>query len=172
GLPGAGKSTLARGLAERAGFTVIRSDEVRKELAGISCSERGGEGVYMEEWTERTYAECLRRVSLLLFEGRRVIMDATFGLERGRRAFLGEAARWGVPALLLLCRADPDTARQRLDQRQGDVSDAGWAVHQWAVRRWEEPGESTRPYLLEVSAGTSREGPLTQALQGMRDREL
>ncbi len=34
GLPGTGKSTLARGLAERAGFTVIRSDEVRKELAG------------------------------------------------------------------------------------------------------------------------------------------
>src|SRR5262249_39475543 len=34
GLPGTGKSTLARGLAERAGFTVIRSDVVRKELAG------------------------------------------------------------------------------------------------------------------------------------------
>jgi uncharacterized protein len=34
GLPGSGKSTLARDLAGPAGFTVIRSDEVRKELAG------------------------------------------------------------------------------------------------------------------------------------------
>ena len=30
GLPGTGKSTLARGLAEQAGFTVIRSDLVRR----------------------------------------------------------------------------------------------------------------------------------------------
>lgn len=36
GLPGTGKTTLARGLAGRAGFDVIRSDLVRKELAGLS----------------------------------------------------------------------------------------------------------------------------------------
>jgi aminoglycoside phosphotransferase family enzyme len=35
GLPGTGKSTLARGLAEAAGFCVVRSDVVRKELAGF-----------------------------------------------------------------------------------------------------------------------------------------
>src|SRR5262245_32742884 len=34
GLPGTGKSTLARALAERTGFTAIRSDVVRKEIAG------------------------------------------------------------------------------------------------------------------------------------------
>src|SRR5204862_6585828 len=33
GLPGTGKSTLARALADRAEFTVIRSDVVRKQLA-------------------------------------------------------------------------------------------------------------------------------------------
>ena len=33
GLPGTGKSTLAAGLAAEAGFHVIRSDVVRKELA-------------------------------------------------------------------------------------------------------------------------------------------
>src|SRR5439155_20423846 len=34
GLPGTGKSTLARGMAQAHGFTVIRSDVVRKEMAG------------------------------------------------------------------------------------------------------------------------------------------
>src|SRR5207244_7818604 len=34
GLPGTGKSTLARSLAARAGLDIVRSDEVRKELAG------------------------------------------------------------------------------------------------------------------------------------------
>jgi hypothetical protein len=35
GLPGTGKSTLAAGLADALGATVLRSDEVRKELAGL-----------------------------------------------------------------------------------------------------------------------------------------
>src|SRR5262249_44177773 len=34
GLPGAGKSTLARALAEQAHFRVLRTDVIRKELAG------------------------------------------------------------------------------------------------------------------------------------------
>src|SRR5262249_20569256 len=92
GLPGTGKSTLARGLAERAGFEVIRSDVVRKELAGAS------EGIYTPEWAERTYAECLRRAEQVLFEGQRPLVDATFREERWRRDFLALADRWGVPA--------------------------------------------------------------------------
>ena len=35
GDPGAGKSTLAAGIADRTGWTVLRSDEVRKDLAGV-----------------------------------------------------------------------------------------------------------------------------------------
>jgi aminoglycoside phosphotransferase family enzyme len=35
GLPGTGKSTLAAGLADRFGWSVLRSDEVRKDLAGV-----------------------------------------------------------------------------------------------------------------------------------------
>jgi aminoglycoside phosphotransferase family enzyme len=65
GLPGTGKSTLARRLAEQAGFTVVRSDVVRKELAGVAAQARVSapfsEGLYAPAWTERTYAECLRQ---------------------------------------------------------------------------------------------------------------
>ena len=39
GLPGTGKSTLSRALSERAGFTVIRSDLVRKDLAQASAEK-------------------------------------------------------------------------------------------------------------------------------------
>src|SRR5262249_11902387 len=65
GLPGTGKSTLARGLAARAGFAVIRSDVVRKELAGragqASAPSAFAEDIYTPTWDERTYAECMRR---------------------------------------------------------------------------------------------------------------
>jgi hypothetical protein len=40
GLPGTGKSRLARGLAQSAGFAVVRSDVVRKELTGLSRQEQ------------------------------------------------------------------------------------------------------------------------------------
>ena len=116
GLPGTGKSTLALGLAERADCVVIRSDLVRKELTGAGDSDRRSapfaQGIYTPEWTKRTYAECLRRAEQALFEGRRVVVDATFREEWTRRAFLDAARRWAVPALLFLCEADPGMVRR------------------------------------------------------------
>ena len=55
GLPGTGKSTLSRGLAHAANFTLIRSDEIRKELAGVPVNEKA-EGIYTAWWTHQTYA--------------------------------------------------------------------------------------------------------------------
>ena len=161
GLPGAGKSTLARELAERADLCLIRSDRVRKELAGLSPEEQApapfGEGIYTAAWTERTYAECLRRAERALFEGKRVIVDASFREENRRRAFLEVAARLKVPAVFLLCRVDPETARRRLVNRRSDVSDAGWSVYQKAAERWEEPGPWARMILHEVPALSQRQ---------------
>jgi len=172
GLPGTGKSTLARGLAERAGFGVVRSDVVRKELAGLPADGPSPqplrEGLYAPEWTERTYAECLRRAEQLLFEGKRVVVDATLAEENKRRAFLAAAARLWVPGVFLLCRADPESVRARLDQRRGDASDANWSVYLRAAERWEPPGPLTRPALREIPAGESPEQALSRALDVLR----
>ena len=71
--------------------------------------------IYTPQWTERTYSECLRRAEALLFEGRRVVVDATFQTEANRVRFLDLATRLGVPGVLLLCRADPSVVRARLE---------------------------------------------------------
>jgi aminoglycoside phosphotransferase family enzyme/predicted kinase len=183
GLPGAGKSTLARSLAEQAGFVVIRSDEVRKELAGNpkivgppgtrpSTGERPLTGVvediYTPPWSQRTYAECARRAEAELFAGGRVLVDANFRAEEQRRVFLDLARDWGVPGLLLVCRADPATARRRLAGRHGDVSDADWAVYQQAAREWQEPGPATRPFARELDANGAAEQTLARALELLR----
>ena len=77
GLPGMGKSTLARTLAERTDMQVIRSDVVRKKLAGIEGEKPGpstfGEGIYTDEWNRRTDEECLHQAQQLFFQGKRVI---------------------------------------------------------------------------------------------------
>jgi aminoglycoside phosphotransferase family enzyme/predicted kinase len=172
GLPGTGKSTLGRELAESAGFSLIRSDVVRKELAGLADSGQGtasfGEGIYSPEWNERTYAECLRRAERLLFEGKRVLVDASFREEKRRRTFLEAASDLGVPGLLFLCQSDPETVRARLLERRNDPSDADWIVYQNAARNWQNLGPQTVPLTWEVPTGGSRQQAVSRALEVLR----
>jgi uncharacterized protein len=172
GLPGTGKSTLARALAECAGFRVIRSDLVRKELAGAIGKAQSpvafGEGIYTAEWTERTYAECLSRAEALLFEGERVLVDANFREDAWRRTLLEAATRWGVHGLFLLCQAQPDVVRKRLASRRNDASDADWTVYLKAVETWEEPGPKSRMALQTVSTGESMQRAVSEAVDALR----
>jgi aminoglycoside phosphotransferase family enzyme/predicted kinase len=176
GLPGTGKSTLARGLTEQAPFSLIRSDLVRKELAGISPQTSApapfGEGIYSEEWTERTYAECLRRAEEFLFEGKRVIVDASFGEERRRRDFLELAAWLAVPGVFILCQADPEAIRLHLSDRRGDASDADWSVYRKAAERWEEIGAFTQPVVHESLRERSPEQRLAQVVRWLNERGI
>lgn len=172
GLPGTGKSTLARGLAERAGFAVIRADVVRKELAGLSPEARAGADHYTPEWNDRTYAECLRRAEELLFGGGRVIVDATFGEENRRRRFLDAAARLCVPAVLLVCGSSPEVARQRIASRHGDASDADVEVYEQAAARWEEAPPATRAAVREVPTDGTPDEALAAALEALRGVRL
>jgi len=148
GLPGSGKSTLAKslaasrpfsplpsageGLGVRGQFHVLRSDVVRKELA----VEHAG-NIYTEAWTERTYAELLRRAAELLGQGERVIVDANFRQDAWRGRFLDAARSWGVPMFFVLCEAAPKVLRERLNARTGDVSDADWNVYQTLEATWQ-----------------------------------
>ncbi len=171
GLPGTGKSTLAKGLAAAARFEVVRSDVVRKELAGLRPEERGGEELYSAEWTERTYAECLRRAEAALFEGKRVIVDATFREDERRRAFLNLARKLCVPAVFFVCEAGARSVRDRLAARVGDASDANWDVYQTAAAGWEPASPAVAPDLAQVAADDAA-GALAEAGRVLRLRGL
>jgi aminoglycoside phosphotransferase family enzyme/predicted kinase len=175
GLPGTGKSTLSRGLAA-AGFEVIRSDVVRKELAGLKPEDRAADapdaGLYTPEWTERTYAECLRRAEERVQRGGRVIVDATFNQDTTRRALVERARRNGVPAALIVCVADPDDVHGRLDRRHGDASDADWTVYQHAAKRWQPPAPDLERLTIAVPTGGAKDDTLRSALRALRERGL
>jgi len=174
GLPGTGKSTLARGLGAASGFEVIRSDVVRKELAGRTndTAAEYGEGLYSTVWTDRTYAECLKRATELMKNGGRVIVDATFMEEHRRDMFLNAARQLNVPALWLVCEADERVTHQRLNDRRGDASDADWSVYQTAVGRWQPPGPATRRAFRPIDTNGASDVVLSVALRLLSADEL
>lgn len=171
GLPGAGKSTLARNLAERAHFQVIRSDEVRKQLAGMNPLERPSasfqDELYSAAWNDRTYAECVKRAEHLLLQGERVLIDASFREESRRREFRLAGQRLGVRTGIILCRAKPHIVKERIERRRGDVSDADWAVYQLATARWEPLDPATMRIAREIDTSGSETMALEAGLAAL-----
>ena len=153
---------------------MIRSDVVRKELAGLAgggpAAGRLREGIYTPEWTERTYAECLRRAEALLFEGERVAGGRQ--LRAGRRTAAASSSwrRAGASR-----RSSSSAGPSRRSSGRGssaagdDASDADWSIYLEAAARWEESGPLTRPITREVDAGGNREEALVRALEALRE---
>jgi aminoglycoside phosphotransferase family enzyme/predicted kinase len=162
GLPGSGKSTLGRSLAEAASFSVLRSDVIRKELAGVGESARPvpdfGTGIYTEAWTERTYAELLQRAERLLWHGDRVLIDANFRAERERQAFFDAARRWGVAVLFIHCQAARELTRIRLQSRRHDASDADWRIYERLEQTW----QPVRPEWRRMTYTMDTSGPVDE----------
>ena len=132
GLPGTGKTTLAGTLADRLGFTVLSSDRIRKELAGVPaerrCAAPWGTGIYAAACTERACAELLGRAGRLLALGESVIADASFTSPAQRAAVAAAAAAAHADLVPLQCTASAEVTAQRLTVRVGGASDADAAI--------------------------------------------
>jgi aminoglycoside phosphotransferase family enzyme/predicted kinase len=128
GLPGTGKTTLAHGLAQSESWTVLRSDVIRKELAGMTAEAPAPasyeSGLYTPDATARTYAEIVSRAEHALAHGETVVLDASWADARHRRAAAAVAARSTSDLVQLECTAPPALAGARIAGRRGDASDA------------------------------------------------
>ncbi len=172
GLPGTGKSRIAQDLSVQAGFMVIRSDVVRKELAGLPIPALPPadlrEKLYSADWNERTYVECLHRAERHLFAGQRVLVDATFWEEAKRQLFRSAAVKWGVPFALLVCEANSSTARSRLETRAADASDADWSIYERIATKWEPVQSMEGQTVLSISTEGSAAEATGRALEALR----
>ncbi|MGV1009141.1 MAG: AAA family ATPase [Dermatophilaceae bacterium] len=165
GLPGTGKSNLATAVAERLGAVVLRSDEVRKELAGLDpltpAPAGFGEGIYTTAATETAYQGLMQRAAALLALGETVVLDASFSDARWRAVALAMAERLAADCTEVRCVLPASLAADRMRQRArrgGDVSDATPEV---AARM---AGDAAPwPTALEVHTDT----PVDQVLSGL-----
>jgi aminoglycoside phosphotransferase family enzyme/predicted kinase len=164
GLPACGKSTLARRLAAALDGTVLRSDVLRKRLAGLPPTSRAtadyGTGLYAADHTERTYRLLGRRALDALRRGRVVVADATFSRAAWRRRLLDVATRLGYPALVVHMSCPEEVARERLAaraQQPQEVSDADVDVYARAVETFEVPDELEDAQRVAAPYGRSDE---------------
>ena len=156
GLSGSGKSALASELSLQLGLDHFSSDRLRKQLAGLTpterCSDDQRDALYGHSFTRKTYDRLLEAAQEALREGRNVIVDATFRERRERMAFHHLAATLGVRFVILRFRAPETVILERLqarEQQRDVISDARESVY-FSQKNEFEPPETFEGELMVV----------------------
>jgi hypothetical protein len=124
GLSGSGKSTVAKYLAPKINAIHLRSDAVRKHLAGIPLDQAGDNSLYSPEMNEKTYQFLLELGLLLISQGFLVILDAKYDRHQWRSPIVNAAEKGDFSLKILHCQASMETLSTRLQTRKGNISDA------------------------------------------------
>ncbi len=141
GLPGSGKSHVARSLAAHLGAVVVASDALRRRLF-VAPS-------YVRAESQTVFALAHAMARLLLAERHIVIFDATNLRERDRRPLYALASATAAGLVLVRVTAPEAVIRARLEGRLArisalDQSEADLRVYELMRERYEEP---SRPAL-------------------------
>ena len=141
GLPGSGKSYLARLLAEPLGAEPLQTDALRKAMFRRPR--------YTPREHAAVYGEAHRRIARQLRLGRTVIFDATNLEEKNRKTVYKIADEAGGALVIVRTYAPAETISQRLAGRLRGVdpldrSDADWSVY----RRLGRASPISRPHLV------------------------
>jgi uncharacterized protein len=161
GLSGSGKSTLAKTIATQHHAILLRSDAIRKHLAGIPVSELGSDAIYTPEMTQKTY-DRLRELGILLVQqGYTVILDAKYDRQALRQAVIAEATGHGIDLTILHCDAPIAVLESRVASRTGDIADATVSV--LAQQSLEAFADTEQGWVKSIDTTQSIDAQLAQA---------
>jgi len=152
GLPGAGKSTLARAVGRGLRAPVLSVDPIEAALfrAGVHREQPTGLAAYV-------VAEALAERQLEL--GLTAVVDAANYVEPGRQMWRDLAARWGVPLrwIEVVC-SDEATHRARLEGRGIDIPGFHPVTWEDVVRRkGETEAWGDERLVVDTAKGEERE---------------
>lgn len=128
GFSGTGKTSVAMGLAPSLGrppgALVVRSDVIRKRLAGVPPEERLSPESYTAMASRRVYDTLAREAAAALAGGQSVVADAVFMKQDDRRLIESVARNANVEFYGFWLEAPLATLTTRVSARCRDASDA------------------------------------------------
>ncbi len=132
GLSGTGKTTVAIAIAPEIGpppgAVVLRSDVIRKQLAGVAETVALPQSAYTPEASKQVYDHMLEQAAMALAAGHGAVLDAVNARPDERAAARAAADAAGAPFDGIWLAAEPARLIERVEQRTGDASDATGAV--------------------------------------------
>lgn len=136
GLPGVGKTTIARMLASLISGVVISSDEIRKSLFRKPR--------YRHQDKKLIYDVIILLAGYLYNANVNCILDATFSKEKTRQEVQNKLGLAPNKLQIIECICPEDIVMARLKARTRDFSDANYSVYRM-MKRFYEPvrGERT-----------------------------
>lgn len=142
GLPGTGKTTVARRVEAEQQALRLTKDEWMKALFGHDNPASASDVI-----EGRLVAIALRALAL----GIDVVLD--FGLwSRDERSALRQAAAdVGAAVVILYCELEPDEQRRRLDQRLAQAPHETWPMSEDELTRWAAAFDVPAPGELDGS---------------------
>lgn len=145
GASGTGKSTLARriapGIGRPPGARVLRSDVLRKRLAGVPPETRLPADSYTPQASQQVYDHMHRLAQVHLGHGCSVVLDAAYLEKPERDAAQAIASASGIRLNGIWLTAGEDDRIRRLNARSGDASDADARVAAAQSHRLDQPPE-------------------------------
>jgi uncharacterized protein len=148
GFSGSGKSTVARQLAQAHNGIQIRSDAVRKHLAGIPVEQKGEDSIYTAEMSAKTFDRMLSLGLLLAKQGQTVILDGRYDSVSARSTVIEQARNAGLDLSIVHCDAPMDVLKERVADRTGDIADADVAV--LSRQTFEDFTEAEKPFVKSI----------------------
>jgi predicted kinase len=121
GLPGVGKTTLAKSVACRTGASLLSSDKIRKELIEHPT--------YTRTEGRLVYDILMLLTKYLVAGGIDCILDATFNRERSRIEVENKLHSNNVQLYVIECTCPEEIVLERLRNRKNDFSDADYSVY-------------------------------------------
>ncbi len=156
GLSGSGKSTIARNFSPNA--VILRSDELRKEIAGLKKGKHAyssyGAGIYTPELTHQIYCLMLDKALEYTRQGKKVVVEATYVKANQRKYFYETCIAKGLNPFFINCFASEDVLKDRIRKRMEsgtDVSDADLNILEHQLKHLEQPEELPCYRILRIN---------------------
>ncbi|MCG3220258.1 MAG: ATP-binding protein [Candidatus Heimdallarchaeota archaeon] len=154
GLPGTGKSTLARKIARRYRIEHISTDSVRKRIFKDVRGDSFGRGSYSVRQRMVVYDTIYYVVYTLLKHGVGCVLDGTFYQERLRSKVKRISERFEAKFLMVIVTCPESLIRRRFEERakrnRKTLSDADSKVYE----KFRDMFEPTKLDHIEVNMAT------------------